>query len=198
VADEGGTNMVFSLSLDAPVGKPISIAYQTVSGTAVGGEDFVATNGFVIFPPFTTNAQVRIPIIDDSLFEVRPFNVRLPFNDEPEHFFLQLMSATNAALGVVQAQGTIIENDPTPDIVVLVNDPLEGNSGTNLVPVTIHLTGRAARTVDILLHTRRGISFHRERGGNWLFGTALDFDPADEGVNALRIRVCFRCPRRVR
>lgn len=170
--NEGAENIIFPLTLDAPVAQPVSVRFIAASDTAVAGQDFVATNGLVIIPPFTTNAEIRVRLIDDALFETRPFDARIPHNDEPEQFFLRLTSSTNAAIGVSEGVGTILDNEPVPDIIVTAENPLEGNAGTNLLPVVIRITSPAAKPVDLIVETLTGISFHRERSGDWLFGTA--------------------------
>src|ERR1051325_3642097 len=184
-ADEGATNMVFSLQLDAPSPQPVSVGYSTMNGIATAGEDFVATKGVVTFPPFATNAEVRVRIIDDDVMEVRPYDIRVSdiYNDQSEYFTLQLTSATNASIGIGTAIGTIQENDPLPELLVFTTNTVEGNSGTNFAPVVFRITGKAAASVDVEYYTQRGTAFHIERGGNSFFGSALDANTDSDNID---------------
>jgi hypothetical protein len=176
IASEGAGQMIFPLQLDGPSPQTITVSYTTVSSNAMAGEDFVPTNGVVTFPPGTTNAEARITIIDDNVLEVRPHNFEVPDsqNDDPERFLLRLTSATNAVIGIPEASGIIQENDPIPDILVLVTNAIEGNVGTNLIPVTFQITGPVAKPVDIDYTLWTGVHFHRQTSGTSIFGTASD------------------------
>src|SRR6185503_21211114 len=113
--NEGAPYATFFLRLDAPSSLPVSVRFAAVSGgpapppgpnvtyptPAIAGQDFVGTNGFITFPPNITNAEVRVPIIDDNLFEART-------NAPQEYFGLQLSSPTNASLGTALANGWIL------------------------------------------------------------------------------------------
>jgi uncharacterized repeat protein (TIGR01451 family) len=184
-ASENATNMIFSLQLDAPSPLPVSVGYTTISGTAMAGEDFVATNGIVTFPPFATNAQVSIRIIDDDVLETRPYDLRVGdiYNDRPEYFNVQLTPSTNASIGTGLAKGVILENEPMPELLVIATNVPEGNAGTNLVPVIFRITGKTAASVDVQYYTETGLGFHIERNGATLYGTAsqdtTDLGPLD-------------------
>ena len=175
-ASEGTGQMIFPLQLDVPSSQTITVSYTTISSNATAGEDFVSTNGVVTFPPGVTNAEVRVTIIDDNVLEVRPHNFEVPdyLNDEPERFILRLTGATNATIGNQDALGTIEENEPIPDILVLTTNVIEGSSGTNFVPVTFRITGPVAKPVDIDYYTWTGVHSHFQRTGYSIYGTARD------------------------
>src|SRR5207249_3697825 len=59
----GTTNMNFTLTLAAASAQTISVNYATSNNTAIAGADYLATNGFVIFPPGTTNASLSVAVI---------------------------------------------------------------------------------------------------------------------------------------
>ena len=52
--DGGTTNASFTVSLSQASGKPISIDYTTVDGTAIAGFDYVAASGTITFEPGET------------------------------------------------------------------------------------------------------------------------------------------------
>ncbi|OGT91604.1 MAG: hypothetical protein A2286_10240 [Gammaproteobacteria bacterium RIFOXYA12_FULL_61_12] len=105
---------VFTLTLSHPSELPVSVGYDTASGSATEGVDFTDTNGLLTFNPGETTLTISIPVADDYLHEVS------------ENFFVNLFNPTNATLGDGQGLGTILdEADPgTEDsiFVKLVHD----------------------------------------------------------------------------
>jgi uncharacterized repeat protein (TIGR01451 family) len=174
-AKEDATNVIFNVQLDAASPRSVSVQFATLSGSATAGEDFVATNGLITFPPGATNAEVRVRIIDDNIFEVLT-------NEPPEYFVLQLSSATNAGIGTLLANGGILENEPLPVLIVSATNAVEGDVGTNTGAVVVQMSGVTAMPVDVHYETRSGADFDLERGFT-LFGTAtssVDFAPVND------------------
>ncbi len=71
-ATEGpGSQLAFVVTLSAASFTPITVDYSNLlsSGTAVAGEDFVASSGTLVFAPVETQKTILIDIIDDSLAE---------------------------------------------------------------------------------------------------------------------------------
>ena len=53
-------------------GKPdgsVSIGFATFDETAVAGQDYVGTNGTLVFGPGETRKKISVPIIDDAGIE---------------------------------------------------------------------------------------------------------------------------------
>jgi hypothetical protein len=75
----------------------LTVSYQTVTGTARAGEDFVATSGTVTFGPGERTRQVSVPIIDDD-----------DLYDPGKTFKLTL---SGVLLGTVTETTVAIEND---------------------------------------------------------------------------------------
>jgi uncharacterized repeat protein (TIGR01451 family) len=100
--DHGATNAVFTVSLSAPCGLPISVDYFTADGTALAGSDYVPQAGSMEFPPGTTNQEIRVAVFGDSLAEA------------DERFFARLRPATNVAFARSEAVGTILNDDGMP------------------------------------------------------------------------------------
>lgn len=162
-----GTIAVFSLRLDSPMSVPVSVRFATVSGSAVGGNDFVPTNGFVTFAPFSTNAEVPVPVIDDDLFEGRN-------NDPKETFFLELTSATNAHIATPFGTASLTDNDPAPQLTVVATNVVEGNSGTTNVPVLFCISKAAGVALDVTHRTETGLQFDQVLNRVREFGTAFE------------------------
>jgi uncharacterized repeat protein (TIGR01451 family) len=172
VVGEGGTNAVLTLQLDGPAPVPVSVNFSTVSDTAAAGEDFVPTNGIVTFPPFTLQQQVPVAIIDDKLFENRPYSLS-PY-EMPEQFWLEITPATNAAIAHPAALCQIQDDDPVPILSVSATNLAEGDAGTNPVPVIVRMSAPAGKPVDINYRKQTGTDYYTAHGGYLLLGTAIE------------------------
>jgi Calx-beta domain len=83
----------------APSGFPITVTYQTASGTAAGDTDYVPTSGTLTFPPGATYRTAPVAIVGDAVAEPN------------EWFYLNLVSATNATIADGQGNVTILNDD---------------------------------------------------------------------------------------
>jgi hypothetical protein len=124
---EGNTGVSqanFVVSLADPSGKPVTVNYSTVDGTALAGEDYTAQlNQTLTFAPGETQKTIAIDVLGDTKRE----------NDET--FSVKLTSATDATLSDpngVSATVTIQNDDQPPAISILntTQNKLEGDSGT--------------------------------------------------------------------
>ncbi len=97
----GTNNLIFTVSLSAPVSPTVTINYATSDGTARAGTDYIARAGTVSFPPGSTNQTIAVGVLGDAQLE------------DDEWFALSLSGAVNATLTVTRAVGTIY-NDDTP------------------------------------------------------------------------------------
>ncbi len=95
-------NAVFTVSLSAASGKLVTVAYQTSSGSAISGTDFVSTAGTLTFARGTRTATIKVPIVGDNVREAA------------ETFTLQLSSPQNATIADGVAVGTINDDDGLP------------------------------------------------------------------------------------
>ncbi|MBI5775386.1 MAG: hypothetical protein HZA89_16825 [Verrucomicrobia bacterium] len=136
-------NAVFQVRLAQPATNPVSLAYTTVNGTTTAGEDFIATNGVITFPPGQTNQNIVVRIVGDIHHEF------------DEVFYVRLSGSTNSdgilvrekqAAGVIREDGDHFffltaypasVNEGTPGVatnqmrfLVTLNQP-----GTNVVTV---------------------------------------------------------------
>src|SRR5207237_5073904 len=101
---EGGTGvttpMTYTVTLDAPSGKTVTVDWATSGGTATPGADYTATNGTVTFTPGETSHPVSVDVIGDAL-------------DEPNETVKVVVSnPVNAVIGVGTTSGTITDDDP--------------------------------------------------------------------------------------
>lgn len=68
-ASEADGYMYFSVELSTAYDLPVIVDYYTSDGTAVAGQDYVATSGTVTFAPGETSKTIAIPLIADTIQE---------------------------------------------------------------------------------------------------------------------------------
>ena len=66
---ENFSEMTFRVLLNQASPVEVKVDFETVDGTALAGEDYVATSGTIVFSPGETNKSVVIPIIIDEYLE---------------------------------------------------------------------------------------------------------------------------------
>lgn len=139
------TNVVFNVNLATPSPDTVTVNYQTSNGSAKQGEDFVATSGVLVFPPFTTNKTVTVPIFGDTI------------NEPTETFSLILYGATNATISRAQATATIIDDDPqSATLSVSGGTVTEGDSGTKDFSFSVNLSQPSGYPVTVNYNTAPG------------------------------------------
>ncbi len=93
------TDFVFQIGLLEASDQTVRITYETADGTAVAGEDYIATSGTVEISPGTTTAEVGVQVIGDTLRE------------DDETFYLVLTGVEGAKLNTTQATAHIRNDD---------------------------------------------------------------------------------------
>lgn len=105
----GTTNAVFTVSLVGNPSQQVSVNFATANGTAVAPNDYIATNGMLTFDPGQTNATISIAV---------NLNTNSP---PPRQFFVNLSNPTNAALGVAQGIGSLLNSFTPPALASISN-----------------------------------------------------------------------------
>ena len=80
---------------------PLTVNYATADGTAVAGSDYTATSGTLTFAPGVTSETIRVPILDDTVYEPN------------ETFTVNLSNPVGATITDGQGVATIQDNDST-------------------------------------------------------------------------------------
>jgi hypothetical protein len=142
--DTGTTSAVFTVSLSAASGLPVTVAYATADGTAVAGGDYTATSGTLTFPAGTTTRTVSVSVLGDLVSE------------PTETFSLNLSQPANATLARSQGVGTITDNDAVPALSVNDVSVVEGNSGTVAAVFTVSLSAPSPLAVTVDYATADG------------------------------------------
>lgn len=127
-ASEGNT-VAFPVVLSQVAGQTVSFRYTTLTGTA-GSGDFTMTSGIGSIPAGGYQTTISVPTTEDSLFE------------SGETFRLVLSDVSGAGSGDLDATGTILNDDPGPQLRINDVSVSEGNSTTMTVTLS-QVTGSA-------------------------------------------------------
>ncbi len=97
-----GASATFTISLGAPSGRDVTVAFATADGSASAGQDYTARSGTIGIAAGATSATLGVPLLDDGA-------------DEPdESFELRIGFAVFATTGRVAGGATIVDNDDPP------------------------------------------------------------------------------------
>jgi CSLREA domain-containing protein len=121
VAESGSA--VVTVSLSNPGGATTTVGYATADGTAVAGQDYVASAGQVTFAPGETTKTIAISLIDDAVTE------------SSESFTIHLSNPVNATFADSQGEAAITDDDGTPS--VSIGDVEVAESGAAVFTVTL-------------------------------------------------------------
>lgn len=83
-----GLKSVFTLTLNHPSSSTVTVKYQTLNGSAIAGQDYMAVSGTATFLPGQTVKTVSVPVFDNNNGK----------EGIVETFFMKLSSPTNAIL----------------------------------------------------------------------------------------------------
>ena len=102
-----GASIGFVVTLDTPAPETVSVDYATADGTAVAGQDYVATSGTLSFARGETEQTVSVTILDDTV------------EDNGETFRFTLSNPAGATLADAEATGTIRNTESVEDTTPL-------------------------------------------------------------------------------
>jgi hypothetical protein len=134
--DTGTTPAGFTLSLSAPSGQNVSVAYATADGTATSGTDYVARSGTAVFPPGATTVPLAVTVNGDHVFE------------PDETFFLNLSTPVNTTISDTQGVGTI-SNDDNQGLSISDVAIAEPETGTRVATFLVTLAPASGGTVTV-------------------------------------------------
>ncbi|MGD9720566.1 MAG: Calx-beta domain-containing protein [Pirellulales bacterium] len=137
----------FTVSLSAPAGAPVTVAYATSNGTATAGSDYTATSGTLSFAPGETTKTFDVLVTGDTVVET------------DETFTAQLTSASGATIAGAKATGTIVNDDQPPQLPTLsIGNAIvtEGHNGTVNLTFSVTLSRASTSTVTVRYATADG------------------------------------------
>jgi hypothetical protein len=123
--DAGTTEAVFNVTLSAPATGTVTVDYST--GSSLGG-DFLPSSGRLTFAPGETSKTVTVLVIGDTVGEPN------------EPFSIELSNASAATIEDRFGVGTIVNDDPLPEIRVSDTTVVEGNSAITRAVFTVTLS----------------------------------------------------------
>ena len=133
---------LFTTSLSTPSSSTVTVAFATADGTATSA-DYVGTSGTLTFLPGTTSQTVHVDIIADTTHEPN------------ETFVVNLTNAVNASIADAQAVGTIVNDDPAPEIAITDTTVTEGTAAGPAL-FTASLSTPSSSTVTVAFATADG------------------------------------------
>ncbi len=141
----GSTSAVFAVSLSESNSQAVTVAFQTVSGTAVAGSDFTASSGTVTFPAGTTARTVPVAVATDVI------------DEDDETFTLALSSPVNATLAPGgPATATIQDDDAPPTVSAMDCAGTEGTLAGGSCLLTATLSSTSGKQVRVSFATQDG------------------------------------------
>jgi hypothetical protein len=143
--NSGTTEATFSVTLNRPSGRTVTVGYATANGSAGAPADFTATTGSLTFDPGDLSETVTVPVAGDVLDEA------------DETFTLTLTDpATNATIGRGAATGRILDDDEQP-VASITGVTVAENAGPANFKVS--LSAASGREVTVHATTVSGTAF---------------------------------------
>ena len=135
----------FTVSLNGPSEKPISVQFAQEPGTATQNVDYLGGNGTIEFPVGTVTRTISVSITMDNVFE------------PDETFFINLSNPTNATIADGQGKATITNDDPQPTIAISTSIRTEGAAGTSgNSTFQVTLSNPSYQTITVAFATANG------------------------------------------
>ncbi len=144
---EGNTGTVgaaFTVSLNTPSARIVTVNYATAPGSAISGTDYQAASGSLTFLAGQTSKTITVLVNGDVA------------DEEIENFFVNLSSPDFATIADAQGIGTILDNDGQPALSINDMTVTEGQSGTVNANFTVTLAPASGQTVTVGYATADG------------------------------------------
>ena len=166
-AFENVGTMTFTVRLNTPSNREVTVRYTTVDGTATVDEEYETEVGLLTFMPGQTNKQIAVMIIDDML------------DEDDKVFTLRLSLPTNATLPsggtTLEAAGTIRDDDDPPSLSIQ-NESIEEED--TFVVFVVSLSEESAKTITVNYATSNGTA---ESGKDYTArSSTLTFEPGED------------------
>jgi hypothetical protein len=141
--NSGTVAATFNVTLSAAYTQTVTVQYATANGSAIAGDDYVATSGTVTFAPGATSQPVTVLVNGDRVGEYG------------ESFGLKLTGAVNAFIADTQGSATIVDDEPRISIDYSTT-VTEGNVGTTPANFTVRLSNAYDEPVSVNFSTAEG------------------------------------------
>ncbi len=129
---------VFTVTLSAPSGKPITVDWATADGTATAGADYQAGSGQLSFAPGEMTKTVDVMVTGDDVDEF------------DETFTVELTGESNATPADALGLGTITDDDDEPSVSIGDRTVTEGASGSTVdATFTVSLSAVSGKAITV-------------------------------------------------
>ena len=147
--NSGNSDLVFTVTLDNPLGGAVSVDYATADDTATAPGDYASSSGTLSFSGTTTTQTLSVPVVGDTTVEA------------DERFFVNLTNATGAGISQAQGIGSILNDDQPPPPVasiddVIVQEPVSSGLTEVLARFTVSLDRPATAPAAVRVRTQNG------------------------------------------
>ena len=136
-----GETAEFVVRLSAASGAAVTVAYETLDGTAVAGVDYTSTSGTLRFAAGETRTTLAVPTLEDATAE------------ETEGFTVQLSEPSGAMVADGTATGTITDDDDPPGLSI--DDALAVREGET-AEFVVRLSAASGAAVTVAYETLDG------------------------------------------
>jgi subtilisin-like proprotein convertase family protein len=142
----GTTSFVFTVTLTAPPGVPVSVAYSTAPLTATPGRDYTAVSGVLTFAAGETSGRITVPVVADRIEE------------QDELFKVVLSGPSGLFIDRPEALGRIVNDDfvGLPKISIYDASLVEGDSGSANMVFTVRMSRVSSTVVTLRYATASG------------------------------------------
>ncbi len=146
VEGDTGTKLAnFAVTLSTPSSQIVTIDFATSDGTATQSDgDYLPTNGKLTFAPGETQKTVSVQVVGD------------PRNESDETWFVNLSNSVGGAIGDSRGQGTIVNDDAVPSLVVGDVSVPEMDYNTGTVNLYVLLSAPSGQLITVEYRTENG------------------------------------------
>jgi len=133
------TELGFVVTLSKDTEIPVNVDYRLVDGTAILGEDYLGSDGSLVFLPGELQKIIPVTLVGDTIAE------------DDETLTVQLLNPLGATITSDTATGTIVDDDVLTVAKLSVGDEsiTEGDSGIRQVAFTVGLDQPSSETVTV-------------------------------------------------
>ncbi|MFW6200633.1 MAG: Calx-beta domain-containing protein, partial [Gemmatimonadota bacterium] len=104
--DSGSEDALLELRLSCPAPETVTVDFATEDGTALAGQDYLATSGTLVYEPGETVQTIAVPVLGDR------------FEEPDQDLSIHLESSGNTPLIRRSTLLTILDDDPPPFVSV--------------------------------------------------------------------------------
>ena len=138
----GEPHVAVPVRLSSPAAGDVAVTWETRSGTAVEGQDFVAASGTLVIAEGEVNGTIPVTVVGD----------RIAAGSGERYFIVSMTSVAGAVAAPAYSTVLMTDDDPTTSLTTAVGDVaiVEGDAGTGLalLPVVLSKPATSPLTVE--------------------------------------------------